>query len=382
MRKLMKSIFLLLVIMCVVGCGSKNGSTKEVISTSKTKKLTEVETGTHGGYNYELWKDSGTTNMLLTDGGTFSCSWSDINNALFRKGIKMDCSKTYSELGDIKLEYGADYAPKGNSYLCVYGWSRDPLVEFYIVESWGDWRPPGGVPKGTVKIDEAIYNIYETTRYQQPSIDGTQTFQQYWSVRTTKSTEGNISVSEHFKAWEELGMNLGKMYEVALTVEGYQSSGEATVYKNKIEITEGTSEVEDEDDEDKDDEDKDDENVFSGSKMECENMKISGPYAEIIDSPFSGVALYSNDDSCTYTQSFKEETNDFILCGASDNELTAKVDLLVGGINVGTFTFTGTEPTECVLSGITHDAGNQTVKLVASGDDGTWDAFVDYLVIK
>ncbi|MCY7891421.1 glycoside hydrolase family 11 protein, partial [Bacillus spizizenii] len=49
------------------------------------------------------------------------------------------------------------------------------------------------------------------------------------SVRQTKRTSGTVSVSEHFKKWESLGMPMGKMYETALTVEGYQSNGSANV---------------------------------------------------------------------------------------------------------------------------------------------------------
>jgi len=194
------------------------------------------ETGTHGGYDYELWKDYGNTIMELNDGGTFSCQWSNIGNALFRKGRKFNSDKTYQELGDIVVEYGCDYNPNGNSYLCVYGWTRNPLVEYYIVESWGSWRPPGATPKGTIIVDGGTYEIYETTRVNQPSIDGTATFQQYWSVRTSRRTSGTVSVTEHFKQWERMGMQMGKMYEVALTVEGYQSSGSANVYKNEIRI--------------------------------------------------------------------------------------------------------------------------------------------------
>ena len=53
------------------------------------------QTGTQDGYNYELWKDYGTTSMTLNGGGTFSCQWSNIGNALFRKGKKFDATKTY-----------------------------------------------------------------------------------------------------------------------------------------------------------------------------------------------------------------------------------------------------------------------------------------------
>ena len=193
-------------------------------------------TGNEDGYDYELWKDSGSTSMTIKGGGNFECWWENIGNALFRKGIKFDCTKTYQQIGNITINYGVDYQPNGNSYLCVYGWTRDPLVEYYIVESWGTWRPPGATSKGTVTIDGGTYEIYETTRVNQPSIDGNTTFQQYWSVRTSKRTSGTISVTEHFKAWENMGMSMGKLYEAALNVEGYQSSGWADVYQNTITV--------------------------------------------------------------------------------------------------------------------------------------------------
>ena len=202
----------------------------------QARTITSNDMGTHGGYDYEFWRDSGTGTMVLKDGGAFSCQWSNINNILFRKGRKFDETKTHKQIGNIVINYGADYNPNGNSYLCIYGWTVDPLVEYYIVESWGSWRPPGAQSKGKITVDGGTYDIYETTRVQQPSIKGTATFQQYWSVRTSKKTSGTVSVTKHFEEWERMGMKMGKMYEVATTVEGYQSSGSADVHTNKIVI--------------------------------------------------------------------------------------------------------------------------------------------------
>lgn len=166
------------------GSGGAADISKEL---TVTKVLTDSTTGKEDDYNYELWKDKGDTTMNLTGGGTFSCEWKNINNALFRKGRKFDSTKTYQEFGNMSLDFGIDYQPDGNSYMCVYGWTKDPLVEYYIVESWGSWRPPGAAKSlGTVKVDGGEYDIYKTTRYQQPSIEGTKTFDQYWSVRKQK----------------------------------------------------------------------------------------------------------------------------------------------------------------------------------------------------
>jgi endo-1,4-beta-xylanase len=195
--------------------------------------LTSNASGTYDGYYYELWKDSGGyAKMIVKTGGRYYCEWSGINNVLFRTGKKY--GKRWDQLGNITVTYAANYQPNGNSYLCIYGWSRSPLVEFYIVESWGSWRPPGATKIATVTIDGGTYDIYKTTRYNAPSIEGTKTFNQYWSVRTSKRTSGTVSVSQHFRAWVNRGLSLGTIDQITLCVEGYQSSGKADVTRNSF----------------------------------------------------------------------------------------------------------------------------------------------------
>jgi GH18 family chitinase len=206
--------------------------------------VTSNKIGNYNGTDYEFWKDNkGNAIMTVRDNGAFTCKWNNINNVLFRTGKKFrKNNKVWSTYGNIILNYICkNYKPLGNSYLGVYGWSTNPLIEYYIIDDWGTWKPPGkNIPKGRIEIDGGIYDIYESTRRNQPSINGTKTFQQYWSVRTEKRKNLNlnsvISVSKHFESWEKLGMKLGNLYEVSLVVEGYQSNGEAEIGKVIIDI--------------------------------------------------------------------------------------------------------------------------------------------------
>lgn len=220
-------------------------------STLPADAADQQDIGTKDGYDYELWNQwgQGSANMTVGNDGAFSCSWDGIENCLFRTGKKLERTKNYSDYNGIYIDYDVEYEPKGNSYMCVYGWTEDPTVEYYIVEAWGSWRPPGATNSlGTVSANGNKYDIYKTVRENQPSIHGTETFYQYWSVRqdnpaqnnVKKEITGRISVSKHFEEWEKAGLDMnGKMYEVALNIEGYQSNGSANVKKNGLVIGQG-----------------------------------------------------------------------------------------------------------------------------------------------
>ncbi|MFA5555124.1 MAG: glycoside hydrolase family 11 protein [Phycisphaerae bacterium] len=185
--------------------------------------ITSNETGTHDGYFYSFWTDGGgSVNMTLGSGGNYSVVWTNCGNFV--------CGKGWNPGNSSSISYTGSFNGGNNGYLALYGWTRNALIEYYVVDNYGNWTPPGATSSGTMSSDGGTYNLYRTQRVNQPSIDGTATFYQYWSVRTSKRSSGTITFSNHINAWANQGWNLGSEwnYKIMCT-EGYQSSGNSNV---------------------------------------------------------------------------------------------------------------------------------------------------------
>ncbi len=108
----------------------------------------------------------------------------------------------------------------------MYGWTRNPLIEYYIIESHADLAPnEPWTSKGNFTSDEGTYEIFTSTRVNKPSIDGTRTFPQYWSVRSEKRVGGTVTTGKHFEEWAKLGMKPGGHVYIVMATEGYTATG-------------------------------------------------------------------------------------------------------------------------------------------------------------
>lgn len=204
--------------------------------TGGTEYCSNIVGDVGNGYGYELWAEGNGDGCMTVHGieATFSASWNNTDDFLARVGLNFNQDQTHQEIGTISAEFAETKSDDGGlTYIGIYGWTVNPLREFYILDDWGSTKPGGfssdGTPRdevGTLIADGETYDVWKKTREDKPSIIGDATFDQYFSIRRTARQCGTISVSEHFTQWEELGLPLGDFHEVKWLMEAQGNSGE------------------------------------------------------------------------------------------------------------------------------------------------------------
>jgi len=201
--------------------------------------------GDVSGQSWFLWYTGGNGCMTTYDNlsGAFRAQWTNPGDFLARIGFWFDETQTFEQLGEI----GADmrFTRQGNaggfSFIGIYGWTTSPLVEYYIVEdSFGNGpvQPFGDQLRGNFTVDGAQYNLYSGNKQNQPNITGTNAnFTQVVSVRQNPRQCGHVSISEHFRQWERMGINLGVMKEAKVLVEAGGGNGSITFTHANVSIT-------------------------------------------------------------------------------------------------------------------------------------------------
>ena len=265
---LSKNVILAVVIVIAGGCLSSTKKQAKLNDpcTQNVKLTSSVELEKIGNegkgplegtpYHYEIWVDEGGAQGVDLSwygadqggGAAFKSTWTKPDCYLGRIGYFWGDGQEYTAYKNIYVDFNFTRSGRGTaghwSYIGIYGWSRNPeasdpnerLIEYYIVDDWfGNQLQPDTVPLGvditlgtiigSITVDDETYDIHKSLRTQKPSIDGTQTFTQIFSIRRTLRNCGTISVTEHFKKWEELGLKLGNLYEAKFLIEAGSGIG-------------------------------------------------------------------------------------------------------------------------------------------------------------
>ncbi|RYP74003.1 hypothetical protein DL771_003314 [Monosporascus sp. 5C6A] len=172
--------------------------------------------GVFGQSFWSYWSEGG-GNFVCNNGpgGSYTARWSGNGGFVCGKGWSPGSGR-----------YTGQFNATGPGYMAIYGWTRNPLIEYYVIEAHGDLAPnEPWTPKGTFTSEEGTYEMFQSTRVNKPSIEGTRTFQQYWSVRTEQRTTGSVNMQRHFDEWAKVNMRLGRHDYQILATEGYTSNG-------------------------------------------------------------------------------------------------------------------------------------------------------------
>jgi len=189
--------------------------------------------GGSGNLSWQIWSNTGNGSLTTFDTPAFSASWSNSGDYLGRLGFEWGSNaQPYTAHGTISAQFTFTKTGSGGDYsvIGVYGWSTNPCIEWYIVDDSYDPMPvnPGNTSNhGTVDIDGGSYIVYTrpTSGTGGSRCGGVSSWTQYYSVRTTGRQCGQITVTQHFDAWTDLGMPLGDLLEAKILVETLGGTG-------------------------------------------------------------------------------------------------------------------------------------------------------------
>jgi len=132
------------------------------------------------------------------------------------------------------------------SYLWVHGWTTNPLIEYFIVESnnGAEGHPySAAFTKGSASCNGGTYEVRNGTRWD-IRVDGVLLpVPQFWSIRTRSvypslSLNGTVNTTCHFDAWKKYGMQIGTDFDYqVLSVDSVLSRGFANLTVTDITVS-------------------------------------------------------------------------------------------------------------------------------------------------
>jgi hypothetical protein len=187
--------------------------------------------GSAAGLTWQLWSNGGGGSITTYSTPALSASWNNSGDFLARIGLSWGSGKAYSSLGTVTADFAETKTGSagGYSYIGIYGWSVNPCVEWYIVDDAYGNLPfnPGGSMIGTATIDGGTYNIIQrnTTGTGGNRCGNVSSWNQIYSMRTSKRTCGTISITDHWNAWAKANQQLGAMLEASILIEAGGGQG-------------------------------------------------------------------------------------------------------------------------------------------------------------
>lgn len=212
-------------------------------SAKNDSKISAVLTGSggDGGYFYQSWgilNSGGYLTMNGGPGGKFDVSWGNANDIVCGKGW---CTKSNFYQGTPintattvkntqKVGYNIGSMSGDIHFVGVYGWTNNPVIEYYVVEAGPGF---GGTGTTTIFVDNHTYTVKKARR---PAGAGTPWggspagFDQYfdrWGGATT-GVNRNVDMGPHISNWKSKFTNFGTQYEMIFGVEGWGGSAGST----------------------------------------------------------------------------------------------------------------------------------------------------------
>ncbi|KAI0016740.1 concanavalin A-like lectin/glucanase domain-containing protein [Xylariomycetidae sp. FL0641] len=169
--------------------------------------------------NYEQDYETGGDVYFAPASGEFYITWDVEEDFVCGVGWKPGTADPITHAGSFDVTSGL-------ASLSVYGWTTDPLVEYYVID-YEVGMDQAGTQLGTFESDGATYAIWENQRVNEPSIEGTSTFNQYISIRSSGTASGTVTLQNHFDAWANVGLTLGTFDFQVIAVESWSGAGEA-----------------------------------------------------------------------------------------------------------------------------------------------------------
>jgi endo-1,4-beta-xylanase len=182
----------------------KSDEAADATPEKKPSSAFGVGQGTDNGYFWSLWTPTGTgANITFPNApanpGNFKIDYTNVSNVVGGKGWNPGAVRNINyNVGNLQGSY---------NFIGVYGWVKNPLIEYYVSEKGAIYVGGTTQQVNTVSADGHTYTFYRHQQVNAASIQGTQTFWQYidnWGGQTFNGNK-KITMATHINNWKANG---------------------------------------------------------------------------------------------------------------------------------------------------------------------------------